>query len=381
MPVQDLTPQLRTRLSRVERAVGWFVIVATILLLAGFAYYIYSTAERKGWFLTKLRYHTYVNSAAGIQAGDPVMLMGFDAGQITHITAMPPFSDWGNVYVEFVIREPYYGYIWTDSYVKVVSAGFLGKRALEVVQGGTSTNKNLQPSYNIDQKTGKVIGMWDAHKTNFVEYTPNSKGYGFDPARETPVVTDRLEELTAQAIKALPGILDLTNKLSSVLTNVAQATSHADGLLLQVQPVLTNLTLISGLLTNGQGSLGNWAIPTNLNAQLENTLTSASATLTSANTSVTTLATSLNVTLENLGNITSNLNAQVQTNDQIVSRISSVIVDADQFVQGLKHHWLLRSAFKNTTPNPPPARSEESPAPRVPFRAPSAGSKTGKRLP
>ena len=29
MPIQDLTPQLRTRLSRVERAVGWFVIIAT----------------------------------------------------------------------------------------------------------------------------------------------------------------------------------------------------------------------------------------------------------------------------------------------------------------------------------------------------------------
>ena len=49
MPVQDLTPQLRTRLSQVERAVGWFVLVATLLLLAGFAYYVYHTAERKGF--------------------------------------------------------------------------------------------------------------------------------------------------------------------------------------------------------------------------------------------------------------------------------------------------------------------------------------------
>jgi len=33
MALQDLTPQLRTRLSRMERAVGWFVFVATALLL------------------------------------------------------------------------------------------------------------------------------------------------------------------------------------------------------------------------------------------------------------------------------------------------------------------------------------------------------------
>src|SRR5260221_13381515 len=97
MPVQDLTPQLRTRLSRVERAVGWFVIVATILLLAGFAYYLYHTAERKGWFLSKLRYHTFVQSAAGLHKRDPVRLMGFPAGQVTAITPVPPFSPYGDM--------------------------------------------------------------------------------------------------------------------------------------------------------------------------------------------------------------------------------------------------------------------------------------------
>jgi len=51
-----LTPQLRTRLSRVERAVGWFVFIATALLLFGFGYYIYHTAERKGWFKIRLRF-------------------------------------------------------------------------------------------------------------------------------------------------------------------------------------------------------------------------------------------------------------------------------------------------------------------------------------
>ena len=34
MALQDLTPQLRTRLSRMERTVGWFVFLATALLLA-----------------------------------------------------------------------------------------------------------------------------------------------------------------------------------------------------------------------------------------------------------------------------------------------------------------------------------------------------------
>jgi hypothetical protein len=56
MALQDLTPQLRTRLSRMERAVGWFVFLATALLLFGFGYYIYHTAERKGWFSSRRRF-------------------------------------------------------------------------------------------------------------------------------------------------------------------------------------------------------------------------------------------------------------------------------------------------------------------------------------
>ena len=58
MPLQDLTPQLRTRLNKMERAVGWFVFFAAVLLLFGFGYYIYHTAERKGWFLAKARFAT-----------------------------------------------------------------------------------------------------------------------------------------------------------------------------------------------------------------------------------------------------------------------------------------------------------------------------------
>ena len=67
MPLQDLTPQLRTRLSRLERLVGLFVTVATLLLLAGLGYYVYHLAERKGWFLEKLPYFTLVHDAAGLK--------------------------------------------------------------------------------------------------------------------------------------------------------------------------------------------------------------------------------------------------------------------------------------------------------------------------
>ena len=115
MALQDLTPQLRTRLSRMERAVGWFVLLATALLAFGFAYYVYNTAERKGWFKIKAPYFTFTDRATGLKIGDPVSLMGFEVGRITDITAQPANDFTYNVYIEFELKEPFYDYIWTES--------------------------------------------------------------------------------------------------------------------------------------------------------------------------------------------------------------------------------------------------------------------------
>ena len=51
------------------------------------------------------------------------------------------------------------------------------------------------------------------------------------------------------------------------------------------------------------------------------------------------------MTLENVANLTSNLNAQVQANGMILSEISTLIVNTDDMIQGLKRHWLLRPSF------------------------------------
>ena len=138
MALQDLTPQLRARLNRMERAVGWFVFLATALLVFGFVYYTYHTARSKGWFLTKVRYFTFTDRATGLKEGDPVKLMGISVGQITRIEPQPPDDFYYNIYVEFEIKSPYYGYLWTDgSRAKITSADLLGNRVLEVMKGQT----------------------------------------------------------------------------------------------------------------------------------------------------------------------------------------------------------------------------------------------------
>ncbi len=414
MAVQDLTPQLRTRLSRVERAVGWFVILATLLMISGFVFYVYHTAKRKGWFVTKVSYYTLTDSAAGLKPGDPVKLMGRDVGEITRIDAQPP-GDIFNIYVEFQIRAPYYGYLWTEgSKAHVTAADFLGKRFVEVTKGTNGLPTYLEMEfreYTIDEArrledlpnqvlaqeirvgeknevairalrepispemlqkiaglglekilvankkavTKSITGIWDDRAGVYRPYGKKSAPYWLAPV-ESPALTERLEGLVSAVAAALPGIFNLTNQIHAVLTNTAALASRATVLMSEAQPVITNLATITRHLTNSQGALGDWLMPTNTRVQLDRTLVSAQATLSTVDTNVAVLSGSLGQSLENLASITSNLNAQVQANDRILSEISRAIVQADELMQGVKRHWLLRSAFREKSTNPPATR-------------------------
>ncbi len=404
-----------------ERAVGWFVTLAIALLAFGFVYYVYHTAERKGWFLTKAPYYIYTDRATGLKVGDPVMMMGLDVGQIIRMEPMPAEEFEHNIYVEFAIKDPYYGYMWTrGSRAKVTTADFLGKRALEVTRGtggyptyvfypmrdvpvdeaqslpdkanwvlaqevwdATGTNLLSRPKSplanltNLTELTasgytnliimdtaheGKSItGIWDEPEARYDAYT---KGTAYELAvDESAAVTERLEKLVSEIEQALPNILGLTNQLATVLSNSACLTSNLNVVALGARPAVSNLALVTARLDH-PGALGEWLLPTNLNRQLEGTLGNADAALASANTNLTALAENLSRSLDNLANLTSNLNAQVQVNTNILGELSRAIVNADSFVQGLKHHWLLRSAFKTKATNSPPV------APSAPIRSP-----------
>ena len=77
MPLQDLTPELRTRLHRAERTVRLVVTLAAVILLAGFAYYIYAhRAGPAGLSPNSITPAIVLDSAAGLSAGDPITLIG-----------------------------------------------------------------------------------------------------------------------------------------------------------------------------------------------------------------------------------------------------------------------------------------------------------------
>jgi hypothetical protein len=407
MALQDLTPQLRTRLNRMERAVGWFVFLATVLLLFGFGYYIYHTAERKGWFKIKAPFFTYVRSSDGLNVGDPVVMMGFPVGQITLIHAMPP-GDPHNVRVEFEILDPFFRYIWTGgSYAKINAAGFLNQRQLEVTRATNGyaicvtqpvtiftdldklaqdiaagpghwqlsqdvfdantnivfhaydvlTASNLQLiaalkpdsiyAYNNTVNRKRIVASWNGRLHHYKIFKPGDDT-AWLRAMETPPVSDQLQAMVSQVQSALPGILALTNKLAAVLDNAANATSNLNTVMVEARPMITNLAIASEQLREPGGPLV-WALGTNGDGQIQTALTNLNSLLENTDTNFGAL-------LINLANITSNLNAQVQANTNLLGGISKAVTDADGLVQGLKRHRLLRSAFKTKATNAPPKK-------------------------
>ena len=427
MPLQDLTPQLRTRLNRMERAVGWFVFLAAALLLFGFGYYIYHTAERKGWFKVKAQFVTYLQTSTGLKVGDPVFMMGFQVGDITLVHPRPP-GDRHNVEVRFEVLEPYFRYIWTGGSSVKVNDSFLGQSQLEVTRGTNGYALCVtQPIFHktipeLEQVVTTEPGQWQLSQfifdgqsnTVFLPYQPYEgltrsnlaalaklnlesnavfaynntinrksivavwraelKRYDFyDQEKDSPVelaaagsvpIADRLDKIVGQVETALPGILSMTNRLFAVLDNAADATSNLNYAIIATQPMVTNFARISGELRE-PGGLALWALGTNSQFQLQTALTNVNALLVSSGTNLDNLSDSIGATLENVANITSNLNAQVQSNSNVLGGISKIVADSDDFVQGLKRHWLLRSAFKVKATN----------APVTPLKSPRAAGK------
>jgi hypothetical protein len=207
-------------------------------------------------------------------------------------------------------------------------------------------------------KEGKQItGVWN-DQTAVFDFFAKTNIYRM-PTDESPALSERAERLVSQVEVALPNFLRLTNDLSRVLSNSTALTSNLNVVAENARPMVSNLNTITAQLRNPEGSLGEWLIPTNTHAQLDLALTNANATLINANTNLANLADELSRSLDSLANITSNLNNQVQVNTNILTHLSDVVVHSDQFIQGLKHHWLLRSAFKTHKTNAPPARGVE----------------------
>lgn len=359
MALQDLTPQLRTRMSRVERLVGLFVALAALLMIAAVGYYIVHTGKKRGWFIHKVRYFCFTREATGLKRGDPVRILGRPVGRILQVDTNP-LDPWYtennyNVCVLFEVWEPYFGYVLTDSTVRFVSADFLGARTIEVAPG--NINSGLVTVVEGKFWKDTLVRSWkNTNDMVRIDTVPKDKGVWLQRVDEAPALAARAESLVRELADSLPHI---TSQVSQVLARANEATSNANFAIIQLQPALTNIQGLTARLRAEEGVIGRMMLTTNLQGEVEQNIVSMGAMLTNTTALIRTseaqlqdLTRRIALTLDNVSLVTSNLSLQVSANGLFLGEVSSLVINADTMVQGLKSHWLLRSAFQNPTNTP-----------------------------
>lgn len=361
-----------------------FLIGALVLIAGLVAWFIRSTGEARGWWITQVPYFTYMKQGTGIKVGTPVQLMGFKVGKVTQVEAvgLKQFRDWDylftnnfNVFVGFTVHEPYPGYISTDS--RVTIGGFpidiAGGLTLDISVGAPNavvTVTNLPGG-----KMGVLLKDFAfapeslSRTNNLLKYRPITKGNeGYYLAM------DQSETLVAQAsrimakVDRVSGVIDvslprMTNRIENLLARV-------DSIAQKVEPVI------------GQpGGIGALLVPTNLNARLDTvlldlheqserlvpTIAKVNRTLDTAqqtSAEVKPLLQQIQSTVVQVHETVKVLQAKVGETNLLynVSRLANNAAQLSETTDYLfRHHWLFRSAFKtNSTSRPVPLRSESS---------------------
>lgn len=365
MALQDLTPQLRTRLRKVEWLVGLFLGLTALLMLAAFGYFVKRTADARGWFVVEAPYYTYLSDGSGLRPGTPVNMMGFKIGEVRSVTALsvddrlynPYYSENNyNVFVAFAVREPYPGYIGTDSRVRVggYPVDLLGGTTLEITPG----TQNGVPTYRRGEG-GRPEILWEKYayvagreRTNFLRYGPLTNGTkGYFVAREAggamllevQEILRNVRESTATLNAALPAF---TN---AVLPTLATLRDALPGLTNELQQVLlTARQTLPGLTNNLDAVLANtreltanlrdsWPMLTN---NLDQTLLATRLLASHVTGVIPTLSSNLNLTL-------TNVNVLLTRDTNITAYTSQLMSNVNQV---LTRHWLFRSAFKPKAP-------------------------------
>jgi len=328
------------------------MLLTFALMLGTFIYFLRHTAKERGWFLTTFPYYTYVSDATGLKIGTPVTMMGFNIGQITKVDQMS-MDSWYltnryNVFIGFKVREPYDGYIWTDSRVKIGAGDFLGGRSLEVTRGDQGM-VTVQQVNGEDQLLADGF-LYDSSITNR-DYFPLDKaknGFWLS-AEEAAPLQQRLTDIANAVNNALPAVFGLTNQIAVALANLTNVTAQLGGTMPKIDGAVEDLRGIMAdvrpaLLT--PGGLGTLLVPTNLNTELTLTLSN----LNPGSGPIALTLSNLNARMADVGVALSNVNLQLSANTNLLADANQLTRDVGSLATTLetlfKRHWLFRSAYK-----------------------------------
>jgi phospholipid/cholesterol/gamma-HCH transport system substrate-binding protein len=188
---------MKIRFNKFEKVAGLFVGLAALSCVVGMA----GIAVKQGWFSSRVKFFTELESADGVHSGTVVQIAGLRVGSVTEVDLQS--ND--KVLVQFEVLEKFKNKIRQDSHVQMFRPFVLADKVLEVSVGSEGSPEMavggglpMQSSSDImDLLSGKKMG---AMLSSFDKLADSLKiaGEAFaDPQRTHALVQmiDRLNPL------------------------------------------------------------------------------------------------------------------------------------------------------------------------------------------
>lgn len=139
---------MKIRFNKYEKVAGLFVGVAIVASVTGLA----GVAIKNGWFESKVKYATELESADGVHNGTAVQISGLRVGAVTSVTLE---SD-HRVRITFEVLEKFANKIRKDSSVQMYRPFILADKVLDI-SVGSETAEFLEPGSILPTHSGTDI--------------------------------------------------------------------------------------------------------------------------------------------------------------------------------------------------------------------------------
>lgn len=148
---------MRYKFNPYERAVGGFISIA----VGGSIFFGIGIAIKKNWFEEKVKFSTFVSSAANIREGSSVFMSGLKVGRVDSMK----LDRSQNIKVDFTIMKEYQPQITEGTQVEFIRPFVLGDKAMNLLQGPNNGKVlsagvvlPLKESFDVfDSLTGKKL--------------------------------------------------------------------------------------------------------------------------------------------------------------------------------------------------------------------------------
>jgi phospholipid/cholesterol/gamma-HCH transport system substrate-binding protein len=319
------------KLRLVSEISGVFVLVATVLLLAG----IYFAGKAQGWFEKRLVLHTrFVTSEGtfGIQEGAEVRILGTLAGRVGPIIPSPE----GGMETSLIIRDRFRPFVKTDSIAKVRKKfEVAGDAFFEITLGTPDAPVIESASYlRSEQDVELIKAAQKALDEVLATLVPM-----LDQIKAT---LDNVRSITDQ-IDAGHGLIGRLIMDDAMASNIVRAAENIDrmaaplpGVATQAVAVLDDLQIFSRELTNTTETLPATAVEI---SEMAHDLKVFSASIT----------------------------GDVEAVQGVLYQTQSTLRETERLIQGLQNHWLVRDYM------PPPEGVDLLDPSAIPLPAHSGG--------